>query len=300
MSEEPGQPAVVAERAPLPILVDETTLSLIDLALAEDCGPGDWTSQWVVHARTRAAAEIASKAEGVVAGLAPAVSTFLRIDPRIEVDVVSDDGASITPGDVICRLKGPARALLTGERVALNYLQHLSGVATLTRRFVDAIAGTGARILDTRKTLPGWRVLEKAAVRAGGGENHRMGLYDAVLVKDNHIALAGDVAEAIARVREQNARGLPVIVEVHDLDDIDVVLDAGADRLLLDNFDIDGLRAAVRHARARDNPPELEASGNVTLERVRDIAETGVDFISVGALTHSARALDLSMRIVHP
>lgn len=300
MSDTPGQPALEPERAPLPMLVDESTLCLIDLALAEDCGPGDWTSQWVVHARTRAAAEITSKAAGVVAGLAPAMSTFFRLDPRVEVDVVLDDGAAVAPGDVICRLKGPARALLTGERVALNFLQHLSGVATLTRRFVDAIDGTGARILDTRKTLPGWRTLEKAAVRAGGGENHRHGLYDAVLIKDNHVALAGSVAEAIARVREQNERGLHVIIEVHGLDDIDTALDAGADRLLLDNFDVAGLRDAVQRARARDDPPELEASGNVTLERVRQIAETGVDFISVGAVTHSARALDLSMRIVHP
>lgn len=300
MSEEPGQPTLDAARVQLPILVDESTLSLIDLALAEDSGPGDWTSQWVIHARTRSAAEIASKADGVVAGLAPAVSTFLRLDPRIEVDIAIDDGTAVAPGDVICRLKGPARALLTGERVALNFLQHLSGVATLTRRFVDAVDGTAARILDTRKTLPGWRTLEKAAVRAGGGENHRQGLYDAVLIKDNHIALAGGIAEAIARAREQNMRGLPVIVEVHDLGDIDTALDAGVDRLLLDNFTIDGLREAVRRTRGRDDPPELEASGSLTLDRVRQVAETGVDFISVGALTHSARALDLSMRVVQP
>lgn len=298
MSEEPGQAALDPERAPLPMLVDEATLSLIDLALAEDRGPGDWTSRWVVHARTRADAEIASKAKGVVAGLAPAMSTFFRLDPRVEVDVAMDDGAALAPGDVVCRLKGPARALLTGERVALNFLQHLSGVATLTRRFVDAIEGTGARILDTRKTLPGWRALEKAAVRAGGGENHRQGLYDAVLIKDNHVVLAGDVTEAIARVREQNAHGLPVIVEVHNLDDVDTAIDAGVDRLLLDNFDIAELREAVRRTRDHDHAPELEASGNVTIDRVRQIAETGVDFISIGALTHSARALDLSMRIV--
>lgn len=287
-------------RLPAPNTVDEQALALIDLALAEDCGAGDWTSRWTVHARTRAVAEIVSKSEGVVAGLAPAMAVFLRLDPRVEPDTLVADGDHITPGDLIARLKGPARTLLTGERVALNFLQRLSGVATLTRHFVDAIEGTGARILDTRKTTPGWRGLEKAAVRAGGGENHRRGLYDVVLIKDNHTAIVGGIAEAILRVREQNNRRLAVIVEVHDLADVEVALDAGADRLLFDNFDVDVLREAVRRVRRRRVRPELEASGNMTLARVREVAETGVDFISVGALTHSAPALDLSLRVVKP
>ena len=285
-------------RLPAPNTVDEQALELIDLALAEDCGSGDWTSRWTVHARTRAVVEIVSKSEGVLAGLAPAMAVFLRLDPRVEPATLTEDGAHITPGDVIARLKGPARTLLTGERVALNFLQRLSGVATLTRRFVDEVEGTGARILDTRKTTPGWRGLEKAAVRAGGGENHRSGLYDVVLIKDNHTSIVGGVAEAIARVKEQNNRRLPVIVEVHDLNDLDVALDAGVDRLLLDNFDLESLREAVHRARRRRPKPELEASGNMTLSRVREVAQAGVDFISVGALTHSAPALDMSLRVV--
>lgn len=292
------EPALDAGRVTPAGAVDERTLRLIDIALAEDQGPGDWTSKWTIHARSRANAEIASKAEGIVAGLAPAAAVFQRLDPRVEIEIMIADGHAITAGDVICRLNGPARALLTGERVALNFLQRLSGIATFTRCFVDAVRGTGARILDTRKTTPGWRALEKSAVRAGGGENHREGLYDVVLIKDNHIALAGGLAEALARVREQNTPGLPVIVEVDGLDRLDAALGAGADRLLLDNFDVAGLLEAVRRVRRHPDPPKLEASGNMTLERVRQVAATGVDFISVGALTHSAPALDLSMRIV--
>jgi nicotinate-nucleotide pyrophosphorylase (carboxylating) len=200
---------------------------------------------------------------------------------------------------VILTLRGPGRAILTGERVALNFLQRLSGVATTTRRFADAVAGTNARILDTRKTTPGWRTLEKAAVRAGGGENHRHGLYDAVLVKDNHIAIAGGIEEAIRRIRDHNVQGLPVIVEVRTLEELDAVLEHTVDRILLDNMDTASLREAVRRTRCRTGPA-LEASGNMSLDRVREVAGTGVDFISVGALTHSAPAMDLSLRIVNP
>jgi nicotinate-nucleotide pyrophosphorylase (carboxylating) len=285
-------------RLPSPNTVDDHAIQLIDLALEEDTGAGDWTSRWTIQARTRAVAEIVSKADGVLAGLAPATAVFLRLDPRVELDARMADGDRLTHGDVVCRLKGPARALLTGERVALNFLQRLSGVATLTRRFVDAVAGTGVKILDTRKTTPGWRNLEKAAVRAGGGENHRRGLYDVVLIKDNHIALAGGVAAAIAVVREQNSRKLPVIVEVRTFDELDAALAAGVDRVLLDNFDLPSLAEAVRRARRTGGRTELEASGNMSLDRVRAVAETGVDFISVGALTHSAPSLDLSLRIV--
>jgi nicotinate-nucleotide pyrophosphorylase (carboxylating) len=279
-------------------IVDDATLHLIDLALDEDRGTGDWTTRWTVPARLRARAEIVARQDGILAGVAPASAVFLRIDSRVDCEPRLDDGAHVTRGDVVLALNGPARAILTGERVALNFLQRLSGVATLTRRFVDALDGTGARILDTRKTTPGWRTLEKAAVRAGGGVNHRMGLYDAVMIKDNHIEIAGGITAAVAAVREQNTRALPVVVEVRSLEELDEALHAGVDRLLLDNMDIDTLRAAVARARRHGSQPVLEASGNMTLDRVRAVGGTGVDFISVGALTHSAPALDLSLRTI--
>jgi nicotinate-nucleotide pyrophosphorylase (carboxylating) len=283
---------------PASLIVDDATLHLIDLALAEDRGAADWTTRWTVPARLRARAEIVAKAAGTIAGVAAATAVFLRLDPRVAAESRVRDGDPVQPGDIVCALAGPARAILTGERVALNFLQRLSGVATLTRRFVDAIAGTDARILDTRKTTPGWRSLEKSAVRAGGGVNHRIGLFDAVLIKDNHIAIAGGVAAAIERVREQNARGLEVTVEVRTADELEAALHAGVDRILLDNMDLEALAAAVGRARKERGRPVLEASGNMTLERVRAVAETGVDFISVGAITHSATALDLSLRVL--
>lgn len=279
-------------------IVDDATLHLIDLAVDEDRGPGDWTTRWTVPARLRVRAEVVAREDGILAGVAPATAVFLRLDSRVGCDLRLDDGAPVHDGDVVFSLNGPARAILTGERVALNFLQRLSGVATFTRRFVTAVDGTDARILDTRKTTPGWRSLEKAAVRAGGGVNHRMGLYDAVMIKDNHIAITGGLTAALAAVREQNTRALPVVVEVRTLDELDEALGAGVDRLLLDNLDLATLREAVLRARRQTPSPVLEASGNMTLERVRAVAETGVDFISVGALTHSAPALDLSLRIV--
>jgi len=279
-------------------IVDDATLRLIDLALEEDRGPADWTTRWIVPARTRTRAEIVARSDGTIAGVAAATAVFHRIDPGVVYNVRARDGALVAAGDVVCALSGPARAILTGERVALNFLQRLSGVATLTRRFVHAVEGTGARILDTRKTTPGWRSLEKAAVRAGGGVNHRKGLFDAILIKDHHIAIAGGLAEAVASVREANKHGLTVTVEVRSADELEDALRAGVDRILLDNMDLDALQRAVRTARHQHQPPVLEASGNMTLERVRAVAETGVDFISVGAITHSAVALDLSLRIV--
>jgi nicotinate-nucleotide pyrophosphorylase (carboxylating) len=196
-------------------------------------------------------------------------------------------------------VEGPARALLTGERTALNFLGHLSGIATLTRRFVDAVRGTGASIIDTRKTTPGWRILEKKAVRDGGGRNHRMGLYDMVMIKDNHIAAAGGIEAAVARVRKANDRDLPVEVEVTTIQELIRVLPLRVDRVLLDNMPLETLREAIRRVEAAPLPrPETEASGNVLLGSARSIAETGVDLISVGALTHSAPNADLSMRVV--
>lgn len=295
------QPTPAAERRVPGVPVDDDAIRIIDMALDEDRGSGDWTTRWTVHARTRARAEITAKSSGILAGVAPALAVYSRLDPRVEADAHVADGETLEPGMLVASLSGPARTLLTGERVALNLLQHLSGVATLTRAFVDAVEGTGVRILDTRKTMPGMRGLEKAAVRTGGGTNHRFGLYDLVMIKDNHLAIADGIADAVGRVREQNTRRLKVQVEVRTLDELDVVLELGVDRILLDNMSNEQLREAVQRTRRRRGPrPVLEASGNVTLKTVRSIAETGVDEISVGALTHSAPAVDFSLRVLRP
>ncbi len=275
--------------------INEDELRLIDIALEEDCGAGDWTSKWIVPARTRAHARIVAKADGVIAGLAMVAGVFTRLDPRIEIEFSVADGAELKDGDTVCTIKGPARTILTGERTALNFLQRLSGIATLTRAYVDAVAGTGAAILDTRKTTPGLRSLEKAAVKAGGGQNHRFGLFDMVLIKENHIEIAGGVAEAIKRARDSNTKLLRIEVEVRNKDELRAALEAGCDIILLDNMDVQEIREAVRVVKQRAPQTKTEASGNMTLERVRAVAETGVDFISVGALTHSATALDLSL-----
>jgi nicotinate-nucleotide pyrophosphorylase (carboxylating) len=278
-----------------PLLVSEEELALIDMALDEDRGSGDWTTRWVVPARTRGQARIVAKADGVLSGLAVASAVFLRLDPRVEFVSTLNDGSALREGDVVCTIRGPARTILTGERTALNFLQRLSGIATMTRRFVEAVAGTDAKILDTRKTTPGLRSLEKAAVKAGGGENHRVGLYDMVLVKENHIAVAGGVGEAIRRVKDANTRGLRIEVEVRSKDELRAALDGGCDIILLDNMDVQQIRECVRVVKQRAPETRTEASGNMTLDRVRAVAETGVDFISVGALTHSVTALDLSL-----
>jgi nicotinate-nucleotide pyrophosphorylase (carboxylating) len=289
-----------APRLPANLAIDDAALHLIDLALAEDRGAGDWTTKWTVPARTRVHATILAKAEGVIAGIALAGAVFLRLDPRIDIDAIARDGDQVRHGEPVLRLRGPGRAILTGERVALNFLQRLSGVATMTRRFVSAVEGTGARILDTRKTTPGWRALEKAAVLAGGGENHRAGLYDMILIKENHAAIAGGIAEAVKRVRDQNTRGLSITVEVHSPAELDAALAARVDRVLLDNFSAADIRLMVERVHRQRQRPLVEASGNMSLERVRDVAATGVDFISVGALTHSAPAFDLSLLIERP
>ncbi len=231
----------------------------------------------------------------MVAGLGVASVVFLRLDPRAEISSQLTDGSAVREGDVVCTIRAPARTILTGERTALNFLQRLSGIATMTRRFVEAIAGTDAKILDTRKTTPGWRSLEKAAVKAGGGENHRFGLFDMVLIKENHIAIAGGVAEALKRVRDANTKGLRVEIEARNKDELRAALDAGCDMVLLDNMDVQEIRECVRLVKQRAAHVKTEASGNMTLERVRAVAETGVDYISVGALTHSVTALDLSL-----
>ena len=270
---------------------------LIEAALAEDVGDGDRTSQWTVPAEARCEAVIVAKQRLIVAGSSVAVEVFRTVDRELALEARASDADQVEPGDVVLAVSGPTRSLLTAERTALNFLARLSGIATLTRAFVSRVEGTGARIVDTRKTTPGWRMLEKMAVRAGGGGNHRMGLYDMVLVKDNHIAAAGGIRAAIDGVRERNA-GLSVEVEVHTAEELEEALAAGVDRILLDNMSVESLRRAVALVRPRADGVELEASGNVTLDRVREVAETGVDYISVGALTHSAPAADLSLRIL--
>jgi nicotinate-nucleotide pyrophosphorylase (carboxylating) len=274
----------------------EEMRELVAQALAEDLGDGDVTGEATVPAEATATARIVQKAPGVVFGLDLVVETMAQTGVA-EVDTLTAEGEwrQDVPAEVLVA-RGSARALLAAERTALNFLGHLSGVATLTARYVEAVAGTNARILDTRKTTPGLRRLEKAAVAAGGGTNHRMGLFDAFLIKENHIAAAGNIAKAVYAARKAHPE-LPIEVEVENLDDTAYAVGTGADQLLLDNMDPPTMRAAVelRDAHGGGGKPTLEASGNVNLQTVREIAETGVDFISVGALTHSAPVLDFSL-----
>jgi nicotinate-nucleotide pyrophosphorylase (carboxylating) len=275
----------------------EPLSEIVRRALVEDVGSGDVTTTATVPAAARARARIVQKQAGVAFGL-DAVAEAMRQCGVEHVDklVVEGQWRDAVPAEVALAT-GPAAALLVGERTALNFLGHLSGIATLTARFVEAVAGTGTRILDTRKTTPGLRGLEKAAVAAGGGSNHRLGLYDAILIKENHIALAGSLAKAVHAARRANP-GLAVEVEVRNLDEAAYALGTGADRLLLDNMDLETLRGAVKlrdQNSGSGEGPALEASGGVDLETARPIAETGVDFISIGALTHSAPSLDFSL-----
>jgi nicotinate-nucleotide pyrophosphorylase (carboxylating) len=275
----------------------ESLSEIVRRALAEDVGKGDVTSEATVPAEARARARIVQKRPGVVFGLSVVAETMRQCGvEHVDNLVVEGQWREDVPANVVLA-SGPARALLAAERTALNFLGHLSGVATLTALYVEAVVGTGARILDTRKTTPGLRDLEKAAVAAGGGRNHRMGLYDAILIKENHIALADGLAKAVHGARSAQP-DLAVEVECRNLDEVAYALGTGADLLLLDNMDTETLRKAVelRDSSAREGKgPSLEASGGVDLETVRPIAETGVDFISVGALTHSAPSLDFSL-----
>jgi nicotinate-nucleotide pyrophosphorylase (carboxylating) len=265
-------------------------LDLIDRALREDIGDGDLTTAAVVPAGARARARIEQKAAGVPAGLRVAGAVFERVDPELRWHAHAEEGVW-REGGLLAEVAGSAASILTAERVALNFLGRLSGVATVTARYVQAVEGTGARVLDTRKTTPGLRALEKEAVRLGGGVSHRSGLFDAILVKENHAELAGGVGEAARRALAA-AAGVPVEVECATLAEVSEALEAGVTRLLLDNMSVDQLRRAVELAGGR---AELEASGGITLETIRAVAETGVDYISVGALTHSAPALDVSL-----
>ncbi len=265
---------------------------ILRAALAEDIGCGDVTSRAIFDGTEQALARARAKAEMVVAGLAVFGEAFRCLDPGLVVTLRSRDGDRAAPGDILAEVAGSARSILMAERVALNLLQRMSGIATMTARYVAAVEGTGARILDTRKTVPGLRVLDKYAVRVGGGGNHRFALYDGILVKDNHIAAAGGIGPAVARVRKTMQPLLKVEVEVRSLDGLREALAAGADVVMLDNMDVETMRRAVDLAAGR---VLLEASGNVNLANVRRVAETGVDFISVGALTHSVAAADISL-----
>ncbi len=265
---------------------------LVTQALAEDVGDGDVTAQ-LIGADLQASGNIITREDGILCGTAFALEAFQQIDPSCHVEWHSQDGDAVTAGNPLCTLSGPARALLTGERTALNFLQLLSGTATTAGHYAARVAHTSVKLLDTRKTLPGLRLAQKYAVTCGGCHNHRIGLFDAFLIKENHIAAAGGIAEAVAAARKV-APDKPVEVEVENENELYEALTAGADRIMLDNFTLAALRDAVTHTGGR---AELEASGNVTGETLVAIAETGVDFISIGALTKHAKALDLSMRI---
>ena len=274
-------------------LDDFEVRALVRAALDEDRAFDDATTSATVGAESRASATIVARSEGVIAGLPLAIATFLALDAQITYSVHANDGSHVAPGSILLALEGRAAAMLSAERVALNFVQRLSGVATLTSRYVAAIAGTGATILDTRKTTPGYRALEKYAVRCGGGTNHRADLADAVLIKDNHLAaMGGDIAEAVRRARALARPGIVIQVECDDIAQVRAAVDAGADSVLLDNMAPVMLRKCVELVAGR---AVTEASGGITLDTVRAAAESGVDRISVGALTHSAPALDIAL-----
>ncbi|MBS0395017.1 MAG: carboxylating nicotinate-nucleotide diphosphorylase [Proteobacteria bacterium] len=269
--------------------------STVAAALAEDVGRGDLTAQ-LVPASARARARVITREAGVLCGRDWVDAVFAALDPAVTVRWHADDGATVSPGAPLFEAEGPARPLLTGERTALNFLQMLSGTATAARRYVEAVRGTGCRILDTRKTLPGLRLAQKYAVRCGGGTNHRLGLYDGILIKENHIAAAGSIAAAVAAARRVGG-GVPVEVEVETLEELEQAFAAQADLALLDEFSLADLATAVARNRARPRPLGLEASGGIDLDTIGAVAATGVDFISVGSITKHVRALDLSMRL---
>lgn len=265
---------------------------LIELALQEDIHTGDITTQAVVPGRRDASARLIAKESLILAGIAVAERVFFRLNPEVRFNSTLQDGAVVNAGDVIATIKGNAADLLMAERVSLNLLQRMCGIATLTARFVEAVKGTKARIVDTRKTTPGLREIEKYAVRAGGGINHRTGLYDGVLIKENHIAAAGGIGEAVSRARANIPHTLKIEIETETRGQVEEALAAGADIIMLDNMDCDTMRDCVQLIGGR---ALVEASGGVNLDSVRAIAETGVDIISIGALTHSPRAMDISM-----
>ena len=265
---------------------------IVRQALAEDIGSGDLTAG-LIAANTKASAQVITRDDAILCGTAWFDEVFRQLDSTITIEWHVNDSDSIQSGQTICQLRGPARSVLSGERMALNFLQLLSGTATQTRRYVDAINGTQAKILDTRKTLPALRNAQKYAVTCGGGYNHRMGLYDGILIKENHILAAGSITQAMQQAKTAAPAGVVIEVEVEDLAEIKEALAVGSERLLLDNFDLETLRIAVAETRGR---AKVEASGGITLENIRVVAETGVDYISIGALTKDVIAVDYSMR----
>lgn len=278
----------------MPMDISTSVKFLIEQALAEDIGPGDLTTEALIDPELQGQATIVAKQDFLVAGLEIAGQVFHTLNPTIEFKALLKDGGRAAPGEVLAEVYGPVADLLRGERVALNFLQHLSGIATHTHKFVEAVAGLPVKILDTRKTTPGLRLLEKYAVRMGGGHNHRFGLYDAILIKDNHLFAVNSLAEAIRRAKDYAPHVAKVEIEVSSIDQLKEALAAGAVAILLDNMDIPTLKEAVALAKGK---AVLEASGGVILKNVREIAETGVDMISIGALTHSAPACDISLRL---
>jgi nicotinate-nucleotide pyrophosphorylase (carboxylating) len=280
--------------APVELPPPRTWRALVERALDEDLGPGDVTSALVVPPDAEAPGVIEARQDLVVCGIEVARAVFAAIEPRLAFETAVADGEAVAAGTVLARVRGPLRALLAGERTALNFLQRMSGVATATRRYVEAVAGTGAEIVDTRKTVPGWRALDKYATAVGGARNHRVGLYDGILLKDNHVAFAGGVVPAVKGALAAAPAGLRVQVEVESEEDAQAAVDAGADFLLLDNCGVDVLRRIASRLRG---VAVLEASGGVTLGNVRTVAETGVHRISIGALTHSAPAVDIALEL---
>ncbi len=273
---------------------DSLIEKIIDLAIEEDVHSGDITTNSLIPEETLAVAEMTAKSDGVISGLEVAKMVFEKFEKNIKWESLVDEGSLVRRGEKIARIEGGYRTLLTAERTALNILQRMSGIATATSQYVAELAGTKTQLLDTRKTAPGMRILDKMAVKAGGGRNHRMGLYDMALIKDNHIKVAGGIAEAVSEVRA-SAPDLKIEVEVTNLEETQQAIDARADIIMLDNMSNELMEAAVRLINKR---AETEASGNMNLARIKEVAKTGVDYISVGALTHSVTALDISMNIV--
>jgi nicotinate-nucleotide pyrophosphorylase (carboxylating) len=280
-------------------IIDPETKHLINLALSEDIGAGDVTSKALVESQAAGQAVIVAKQDGVLAGLPVAKMVFQAVDPTVVFRMLKRDGGRIKNGEKLALIQGKTKGILSAERTALNFLQRLSGIATLTSKYVEETKGTKARILDTRKTTPGLRVLEKYAVKTGGGQNHRMGLFDMVLIKENHLKAVGGISRAIVRARSKS-RGKKIEVEVRNLNEAREAVESKPDWIMLDNMRIDQMRKAVQLIRSASRTIKIEASGNVNLKNVRNIGLTGVDFISVGALTHSAPALDMSLILTEP
>ncbi len=275
-------------------MITEEIKKIIKNALNEDLDNGDVTTNWIIPKEMQLKGTLLSKSDGIIAGTDIFISTLKMIDKNVQVDLLVSDGDKVKKGTIIAKVSGTGRALLSGERVALNLLQRMSGIATQTYKYVNAIKGTKAIILDTRKTVPGLRILDKLAVKTGGGQNHRFGLYDMVLIKDNHISAAGNISSAVEKVRDKNKNNLKIEVEVKNHKELKEAIELKVDRILLDNMSVEEMREAVK---ITNGQIPLEASGNITLENVRAIAETGVDFISSGMLTHSVKALDISFLI---